>query len=370
MPNRYGAKRTNNRSRRVTGSGVTVRRRPGMRLKKRYAKTRKQVNSRLSEMRVAIKKLQGRTYGETQLADQAFYHVPDPLYSPNSPNIYDLCSEQPVAMCLQAIRDHSAVWQLKYIPGNAAGSRFNAYQCGSFVRQPFLFQVLNADPNPSLDIRWRTTEFWRNSEGVASKFLLKNSTYEGRIRAHGVACWVEICLVSAPRNFYGNSRNAAYNMPSALRSFVGTCHGADDRNVINFQAQKVKCLKRFYFEQPQEDPDETIDSSNRTIYYGATEKLFNIHIKHNNVIAVADQDDPAQVFDYTEIPLEQQSYIVLRTSLQYDECKGKQLTPGDPTADPPVPPTYGPHFSYEGRRLEVQLRRVVCWKDQVGNSLA
>lgn len=369
MPNRYGAKRTNKRARRTTGANPLVRRRPGMRLKGRYAKTRKQVNNRLSEMRVAIKKLQGRTYGETQLADQAFYHVDDPLYSPDSPNIYDLCSEQPVCWCLQAIRSATAVWQLKYSPANAPGARFNVLQIGSFDRQKFLFEQLNADPNPSLDVRFRTTEFWRNSEGVAPKFLLKSSSYEGRIRAHGVVCWVELCLVTAPRNFFGNSRNLNYQIPSALRSFVGTCYGSEDRNVVNYQTNKVKVLKRFYFEQPQEDPDDTVTTADRTVYYGATEKLFSIHVKSNNVISVADQDDPAQVFDYTEIPLEQQSWLMWRTSLQYSECKGKQLTPGSP-GPPPVPPTYGPQFSYEGRRLELQLRRVVSWRDQVGNSLA
>jgi len=160
MPSRYGGKNstaTNPVRKRTTRTKPLVRRRPGMLISRKKARTRKQVNAKLSVLRTAVKRLQSSRYGQTQLDAQAFYHRGDDVHSNDTPHVYDLCAEQPLCFCVQAIRRFSALWQLKYNPAAAAGLRFNANQVGSFDKQKFAYQTLNADPIVNNDLKYKTT---------------------------------------------------------------------------------------------------------------------------------------------------------------------------------------------------------------------
>jgi len=361
------------------------RRRAGMPLKKKYARTRRDVNKRLTNLRTAVKALQGRTYGEIQLADQAFYHTGDLVHTADTPVILDLCAEQPIMWCVQAIGKNAAVWQLKYDPTQAAGSRFAVGQVGSFDKQKFAYQTLNASPNPTLDLKYHTTQFWQNSLGVQSKYLLKDSYYEFDIACAGVAGFVELCAVSHTRNF-NIGRATAYTYPDGLKSFVRTCKGSYDCNVINRQVANVRVLKRIYFQYPKSDPNLPplpnpppnpppvppggLPAGFPSNYYGANRKLFRVKVKSNNVIAVAVDNTQlgpggTQVIDWTEIPIEQQTWLMLRTSITRRQIQ--TAVPADPPNDPPI--LNPPGFDYT-HRLGVEMRRVVKWRDYQGNSLA
>lgn len=354
-----------------------------MRLKKKYARTRKDVNKRLTNLRTAVKKLQGRTYGETQLNDQAFYHIGDVVHAGGTPVIHDLCSEQPLMWCVQAINNHSAVWQLRYSPSAAAGSRFNVMQIGSFDRQNFAYQTLNADPTPNNDLKYRTTQFWQNSLGVQAKYLLKSSHYEFDISCAGISGYVELCAVSHNKN-WPIARATSYSLPDGLKSYIRTCKGSYDTGVVAADTCKVRVLKRLYFERVKADlylppttgvnpptpppgglPDEY--SSN---YYGPSRKILKVKVKSNNVISVAVDNTllgpgGTQVIDWTEIPLEQQTWLMLRTSVNQKEIK----TAIDHT--PPYdPPQYNPPGLDFNKRFGIQMRRVVVWRDYLGNSLS
>lgn len=376
MRNRYGAQSTNPMGKRTTRTKPLVRRRPGMRLTKKKAKNLKGVNNRLKDLRTAVKKLQSRTYGELQLDAQAFYHRGDTVHSPDTPFIYDLCAEQPVMFCPQAIRRGSAVWQIKYDPSAAAGARFNSLQIGSFDKQKFAYQTLNADPNPQLDLRYKTTEYWDNAMNVQPKYLLKNSSYEFEVSSRGVDGYVELCALSQARNFHSSTSAQNYAFPSGARSYINTCKGTIDCNPISQQVTKVRVLKRLYFQYEY----------GNVRYFGPRNVIFRINLKHNNVIAVTVLEpstgsgvtrinngsiaqpawtgvQPGQVIDYTEIPLESQTWLMFRTSIPQSKIPGDQV----PGSDPPI---YYPPGHDADRRLEIQFRRVCSWRDALGNSLA
>ena len=360
-----------------------VRRRAGIPLKKKYAKSRKDVNKRLANLRTAVKHLQGRTYGETQLNDQAFYHVGDVSHSPGSPVILDLCSEQPIMWMVQAINNHAAVWQLKYDPTQMAGSRFDVQQIGSFDHQLFAYKTLNQDPVPALDDKYRTTQYWQNSQGVQAKYLLKDSYYEFDIACAGVNGFVELCAVSKPRNFLA-SRATNYTLPhDGLKSFVRTCKGSYDCNVVSSQVAKVRVLKRIYFQYLKPDdnlpappdihppaPPGGLPDDYPSNFFGPNRKILKIHVKSNNVIAVAVDNAQlgpggTQVIDWSEIPTEQQTWLMLRTSINRREIQ--HAVYHDPPHDPPV--LNPPGYDYR-KRLGIEMRRVVKWKDFLGNSLS
>jgi len=260
-----------------------------------------------------------------------------------------------MALLVQSIRRGAAVWQSKYDPANAPGARFSIAQIGAFDRQQHALSNLEG-ANFSA---YRTTEYWNNSQDVQPKFLLKDQYFNGRLRANGVQGWFEICMVT-PRRHFIDKTTLRYQMPNQLQGMVYTCEGSDDCQVINSQVFSVKVLKRFHFDQEitvptQQDPTGKV--------YGEEQKTFRLHIKSNNVIAVADTNATGQVYDWTDIPTEQHSYLVFRTTVKQDEIQGQQV----PGSNPPI---YYPPGSFEGRRLELQLRRVVKWADQTGNSLA
>lgn len=381
MPyNRHGARTANPQTHRTIRTRPMRRRLVGMPLKKKYARTRKDVNKRLTNLRTAVKKLQVSRYGETQLSDQAFYHAADlPVHPENTPYIYDLCSEQPIIWCVQAISEASALWQMKYHPDNAAGTRFEApLQVGAFRRQEFAYHQLNADPVSDLDTKYRTTEFWKNSLGVQAKYLLKDSYYEFDITCAGCSGFVELCALAHRKNFTRSS-STDYVLPNAMRSYVNTCKGSVDCNVTSQQQTTVRVLKRIYFQYPTPDinapaiPDPPPNPPRpppgglpvqRAQYFNPRRKIFRIKVKSNNVIAVAVATaDQTQVIDYTEIPLEQQTFLMLRTSITQREIQ--TIVP----ADPPDPADLNaPGLDYT-HRLSVQLRRVVKWADYLGNSM-
>jgi len=371
MPlNRHGSASTNPRRSVSTRTKPLVRRRPGMAISKKKARTRRDVNKKLTTLRTAVKRLQMRTYGELQLAAQAFYHRGDTVHSPDTPFVYNLCAEQPLMWCAQAIRRGSAVWQIQYDPSLAAGSRFNENQIGSFDTQKFAYRELQQSLLPDQDLRYDTLQYWANSQGVQPKYLLKNSTYELDIIAAGVSGYVELCAVSMARNFARGQNAASYTFPTGLRSYINTCKGSVDCNPISQQVTKVRCLKRMYFQYPdvQSPPAVTFNK-----YFGPRQQIMRLKMKHNNVIAVAVLEpnigsgtpggNPNQVIDWTEIPLEQQTWLMLRTSIP------QAAIPGDPVpGSSPViyyPPGHDPR-----KRLSCQFRRVVSWRDYLGNSLA
>ncbi len=383
MRTRHGAPSANPQTKRTIRTKPIRRRRVGMPLKKKYARTRKDVNKRLTNLRLAVKKLQVKSYGETQLNDQAFYHAGNPpVHTADTPFIYNLCSEQPIMFCVQAIGDHSAVWQLKYDADAAAGSRFDIVQIGSFDRQKFALQQLNADPVTNNDIKYRTTEYWKNSLGVQAKFLLKDSYYEFDIGAAGVAGYVELCTGAHRRN-WPDSRATNYVLPAGLRSYINTCKGSVDCNATSNQQATVRVLRRLYFQYPTPDPNAPPDPPlenppsvppggypvSRAQYFAPRRKIFKIHVKSNNVIAVAVDNQTlgpggTQVIDWTEIPLEQQTFLMLRTSITQRQIQ--TIVPADPVVPTNLNP---PGFDYT-HRLTVQMRRVVKWADYLGNSLA
>ena len=368
MPRKNGGTSVNPVRHRSVSTKPLMRRPAGMAISKKKAKTRRDVNKKLTTLRTAVKKLQMKTYGETQLAAQAFYHRGDTIHSADTPHIYDLCAEQPIMFCPQAIRKNAAVWQLRYNSAAAAGARFAEVQCGSFDTQKFAFAQLNADPDPANDERYNTLQYWKNSQGVQPKYFLKNSAYEFEVLAAGVNGYVEICAVSNKRNFIRQSAAASYALPTGLRGYVNTCKGSLDCNVISQQCTRVRVLKRMYFQYTGVRNDSAappvIQAQNK--YYGARSQIVRIKMQHNNVIAVAVLEpnigsgtaggNPNQVIDYTEIPVEQQTWIMVRTSVPKSQLVrvGGGLAPG---ADP---------FN----RLDLQMRRVVCWRDWLGNSLA
>lgn len=369
MPrNRYGSTSVNPQ-RSTTTRTKPLRRRPmGMAISKKKARTRADVNKKLTTLRTAVKHLQGRSYGELQLDAQAFYHRGDHVHTTDSPYVLNLCAEQPICFCVQAIRRSAALWQLAYDPTLAPGARFGVSQVGGFAEQKFALAQKNEDPIVQQDQRYNTKQYWDNAQGVQPKYLLKSSSYEFHVQAAGVTGYVELVACSPARNFTVHTATS-YQFPGNLRGYINTCKGSLDCNVISQQATKTRVLKRMYFQYPYRG----VQPNDSGKYFGPRHQIMRLKLKHNNVIAVAVLEpsigsgqaggNPGQVIDYTEIPLEQQTWLMFRTSVTMAEIPGEPV----PGSDPPInyPAGHDPL-----RRLAVQLRRVVCWRDWLGNSLA
>lgn len=368
--NRYGASDTNPQRNLSTRTKPLKRRPMGMAISKKKARNVKDVNKKLTTLRTAVKKLQAKSYGELQLDAQAFYHRGDDSHTADIPYVYTLCAEQPLCFCPQAIRRGAALWQLQYDSTALPGVRFQTTQVGAFSKQKFALTELNEDPALQNDLKYDTKLYWENAQGVQPKYLLKSSTYEFEVQVAGVIGYVELVACSLRRNFVQHTATN-YQFPGTMRGYINTCKGTRDCNHVAQNIVKTRVLKRMYFQYPHQSSGGTL--SERVKYFGPLAQIMRLKLKHNNVIAVAVLEpsigsgtaagNANQVIDYTEIPLDQQTWLMFRTSVPQVSIRGAQV----PGSDPPI---YGHDGTDPTRRISCQFRRVVSWRDWLGNSIS
>lgn len=325
-----------------------MRRAPGRRLSTKYARSRRDVNKRLRALTKVTRSLQARSYGEIQ------YQRYQCIRTGNVGSvIWQLCDSQPLCFMHQAINSDAAIWQCRH-DTSVVPNIFQTQQIASWRIQPFEPATLNGayGPNDSL-------QHWANARGAAPpvgslptvnqvpivqpKFLLKYVDYTIQVKGiRNVNDILEVVLVT-PRKSFAKTRTGAFTMPlDGLISHCYTCPLSEDRSIANFQYYKHQVLKRIYM-----NTEPSVGGTQQYLHTNNRREL-TFRVSSNSVCTFADTTVPGEVYDWTELSLLSQSFIMLRTSVP------RRLINNDNEA--------------VSSGFQLRMQKTVCFRDQLGNS--
>lgn len=307
---------------------------------------------------------------------QQFVHVTDPVHGTNGTSLLDLCSEQPIAICLQEINDPTAVRQVKFDP-YAVPDTWTLDVCGNFVQQKFRPGTVNTTLAD-----YDSQRFWANQSGstsapaVSTKYLLKNQSFDINMQALGLVGYVQLVYLTYPKGMPfpahttgtgGSLLNCQY--PNFLVGMCDTTPLSQNMNVFSRGQLKQKVLKSWYFStgqiagQPPNSPDT--EHARAQFFQTYSRKYWHVKIKHNSVIEVSERGAAGSSYIADNLPLGQQSFLMLRTSVPFENLT--HINQPVPPPVPPLPPI--PPGSNLFQRLQVEMQRTVSWADQIGNSI-
>jgi len=315
------------------------------RLSTKYARSRADVNKRLRALTSVTRKLQVRSYGELQYQRYQYLNVGA------GSTIWQLCDSQPLCFMHQAINEGAAVWQCRH-DVSVAPPTFDTIQIGSWSIQPFEPATINP-----LYAKHDSLQYWANARGASAptlasqqvpivqpKFMLKYVDYTIQIEAvKSVNDILEVVMVT-PRKSYAKTTTNAVTMPlDGLIAHTYTCPLSKDRSIANFQFYKHQVLKRVYMNTAPSigGVQQVLHTNNRR------ELTFRVY--SNSVCCFADTTKNAQVYDWTELSLLSQSFIMLRTSIE--RRKIDNLVSGNSTAG-----------------FNLSMQKTVVFRDQLGQS--
>jgi len=315
----------------------------------------------LSKLCTTVAKLSKQAFGYQQLGRQYIVHDTDVVHPVGTTSIFDLCSEQPIAWCHQAITERSLIWQCKY-NSQVIPAAWTVTTVGSWAKQPF-FPALSGGPSLS---EYDSQLFWGNSANsagvkVENKFLLGTVGYDINLTALGVTGNVQLCMVYEKNTV---EETQATVMPASLRSFVNTTPLSDDQNVVSSRFWKVQVLKSHYFStiaiQGVQNNAPTSLHVKAQAHQNFVQKHWHVSVKSGNVITVSDKDSLGGIINYKEIPLKKRSWLMLRTSVPENDITLGYAPGGVPTFIPPG--------SDPTRRISAQIQRTISWRDSSGAS--
>lgn len=321
------------------------RRPPGRRLSTKYARSRSDVNKRLRALTKVTRSLQVRTYGETQYQRYQY------LNAGAGSTIWQSCDSQPLCFMHQAINDSAPVWQCRH-DTSAVPQTFQTIQIGSWRSQPFEPATINP-----LYEKHDSLQYWKNARGASAlaggtnqvpivqpKFLLKYVDYT--IQVEGVKTlndMLEVVLVT-PRKSFAKTNTNAITMPvDGLISHCYTCPLTKDRSIANFQYYKHQVLKRIYM-----NTQSSVGGVQQFLHTNNRREL-TFRVSSNSVVSFADTTKPGEVYDWTELSLLSQSFIMIRSSIQRRRIDN--LVSANSTAG-----------------FNLEMFKTVCFRDQLGNS--
>lgn len=315
----------------------------------------------LSKLCTTVAKLTKQAYGYKQLSRQYFVHDTDAVHPVGTTSIFDLCSEQPVAWCHQAITERSLVYQCKY-NDQVIPNTWNVNAIGSWAKQPF-FPTVSGGPALT---EYDSQLFWDNSANsagvkVENKFLLGTVGYNINLTALGVTGNVQLCMVYE-KNVVKETQSS--ELPSSLRSFCNTTPLSDDQNVVSSRFWKVQVLKSHYFSTIAIQGTQANAPANlhikSQVYQNFAQKNWHVSVKGGNVITVSDKDSLGGIISHTEIPIKSRGWLMLRTSIPQND-----ITLGYAPGGVPV---YIRPGSDPFRRISCQIQKTVSWSDASGAS--
>jgi len=307
--------------------------------------------------------MQKKQYGNLQLQKHIYVNKTDPPVHPaNSTGNLRLCAEQPICWMLQNISTNANVYQL--INDNTVSPQTYAVSaCGRWEKQVFTPSILGV---PADQDRFDTQLHWGNSDGgtsgpeVSAKFMLGSSVYNINLTCLGLAGNVELVLV-CPRQINSvNSNHTQNTLPTSLTSFVNTARLAELENIVSSRYYKMKVLRRHYFSnfqiagQPPGAPDT--EHARAQVYQTYGQHNWRVKIRHNSLIEVATVSAANQIYDYEKIPVNKQSFLMLRTSVSKKELQAQW-------AQGPAVAGLDPY-----QRITVEMQRLASFRDQLGSS--
>ena len=329
----YRSYRPRRATRAATKSSPPLKGKVSLLRRRRKPRSMGQVNKMLNRLKSAVNKNTMRTYGEIQMRRDQYTSV----FPDQRDSIYDLSAEQPVILCHQSARASAAMWQCRY--DSVAGS-LSVAQCGSFPQQ-----ISPAESVAAVYKKYDTLQFWANSENVQPKFLLKHVDYQFNMTFKGVEGYIQLLLIT-PRRIWPahavgpGAIQTEFQLPYSLPGWMNTCVFSQNQYTANPQYYTQKVLKTHYFNcLPRSASGPTYIQSQPT-------KCWNVRVKSNAIISVADANDAAQVYDWTDIAAGKKSFLMLRTSVPQSS-----VTYTDPNA-----------------RIACDIFKQTVWRDNLGNS--
>jgi len=317
----------------------------------------------LAKVVKVVRRMQTKQYGNLQLQKHIYVNKTDgPVHPANSTANLRLCAEQPICWLLQNISTNSNVYQLRN-DNTVAPQTYVVSPCGRWEQQVFTPSELGV---PADMDRYNTQLQWGNSDGgtagphVSPKFMLGSSVYNINLLCLGLAGYVELVLV-CPRQI-NRSGGAAVNnlLPQSLISFVQTAKLSELQNIVSSRYYKMKVIRSHYFStfQIQGLPDGAPDTEHAkaSLFQTYGQHNWRVSIKHNSLIEVASVSADNTIYDYEKIPLNKQSFLMIRTSVSLKELQAQWAQgPGVPGLDP-------------FQRISVEMQRLVSFRDQLGSS--
>lgn len=362
----YGRKSMRKKSTKPRPTGRTAAARGLPRVKKaRKPKQTKGARNQnaLAKVVKVVARMQKKQYGNLQLNKHIYVNRTDgPVHPANSTANFRLCAEQPICWMLQNISTNANVYQL-INNNNVAPQTYVVGPCGRWEKQKFSPGELSDGAQDIFD----TQLHWGNSDGgtsgpeVSAKYMLGSSVYNINLQCLGLAGNVELVLV-CPRQINSvNSNHTQNTLPQSLTSFVQTARLSELENIVSSRYYKMKVLRRHYFSnfqvagQPPNSP--TTEHARAQIWQTYGQHNWRVKITHNSLIEVATVSAADQIYDYEKIPVNKQSFLMIRTSVSLQELQA-QNAPG-----PPPPAGLDPY-----QRIGIEMQRLCSFRDQLGNS--
>lgn len=318
----------------------------------------------LAKVVKVVARMQKKQYGNLQLQKHIYVNRTDgPVHPANSTANLRLCAEQPICWMLQNISTNANVYQL-INDNNVSPQTYVVSPCGRWEQQVFSPSILGS---PALQDRFNTQLDWGNSDGgtaaphVSPKYMLGSSTYNINLQCLGLAGFVELVLV-CPRVISRGGSVAVNNLlPTSLTSFVQTAKLSELQNIVSSRYYKMKVVRSHYFSNfaiqglPDGAPDT--EHAKAALHQTYAQHNWRVSIKHNSIIEVASVAASGSIYDYERIPLNKQSFLMLRTSVSKKELQAQFGTsdPGVAGLDP-------------FQRISCEMQRLASFRDETGSS--
>lgn len=310
-----------------------------------------------------VSRMQKKQYGNLQLQKHIYVNKTDgPVHPANSTANQRLCAEQPICWMMQNISTNANVYQL--INDNSVTPQtYVTSPCGRWEQQVFSPSILGV---PADQDRFNTQLDWGNSDGgttgphVSPKFMLGTSVYNINLTCLGLAGYVELVLVCPRAINFSGSRAVNNQLPASLTSFVQTAKLSELQNIVSSRYYKCRILRSHYFSnfQVQGLPDGAPDTEHAkaSLFQTYAQHNWRVSIKHNSTIEVATISAANQIYDYEKVPLNKQSFLMIRTSVSKKELQAQFAAgPGVAGLDP-------------FQRISVEMQRLISFRDETGSS--
>ena len=319
--------------------------------------------SALAKVVKVVSRMQKKQYGNLQLQKHIYVNRTDaPVHVANSTANLRLCAEQPICWMMQNISTNANVYQLANDNG-VSPQTYVVASCGRWEQQVFSPSILGV---PAAQDRFNTQLDWGNSDGgttgphVSPKFMLGTSVYNLNLLCLGLAGYVELVLV-CPRAINRGGSVAVNNLlPDSLTSFVQTAKLSELQNIVSSRYYKMKVLRSHYFSNfaiqglPDGAPDT--EHAKAAIFQTYAQHNWRVKIKHNSLIEVGSVSATGQIYDYEKIPLNKQSFLLLRTSVSKKELQAQFAAGPQPAGIDPF------------QRISIEMQRLVSFRDELGSS--
>lgn len=254
--------------------------------------------SRVDKIERAVSKLQISKWGAAQTQRQSYRAADVDLHDQFAPDMLHPCF-----ICNEAICPGAP----SYSTTMNAGGEWTHITDGTWVTQPFPLVTFNAT-NAKYDLQqYRNSKAFGlpGSIAVQPTYLMRGVSYDLRIFARNINCWVEAWIVK-PRTVVTRQVNVERQLPQSAPSFINFVAGTQSHlsHACEFYSYERKF--RIYVNTTT-DPNEHFLGTNNLFYR-------KIYVGYGKGKVIRATEQVGLNFGDQDIPLKDQSYLMLTTS--------------------------------------------------------